>query len=69
MEYTRSDLLQRVEPYRPKPEQRRDSSRKKEVKEFSAAEVDALMSCHDTSTIPGNRDRAIAALVLARGCV
>jgi site-specific recombinase XerD len=67
MEYTRSDLLQRVEPYRPKPEQHRDSSRKKEVKEFSAAEVDALMSCHDTSTLLGIRDRAIAALVLATG--
>jgi site-specific recombinase XerD len=67
MEYTRSDLLQRVEPYRPKPEQHRDSSRKKDVKEFSAAELDALMSCHDTSTILGVRDRAIAALVLATG--
>ena|SRR5438105_4987616 len=66
MEYRRSELLQRgVEPYRPKPEQHRDSSRKKEVKEFSAAEVDALMSCHDTSTFLGIRDRAIAALVLA----
>jgi site-specific recombinase XerD len=67
MEYTRSDLLQRVEPYRPKPEQHRDSSRKKEVKEFSAAEVDALMACHDTGTFLGIRDRAIAALVLATG--
>jgi site-specific recombinase XerD len=67
MEYTRSDLLQRVELYRPKPEQHRDSSRKKEVKEFSAAEVDALMSCHDTSTVLGIRDRAIAALVLVTG--
>jgi site-specific recombinase XerD len=67
MEYTRSDLLQRVEPYRPKPEQHRDSSRRREVKEFSAAEVDALMSCHDTSTFLGIRDRAIAALVLATG--
>jgi len=59
MEYTRSDMLQRVEPYRPKPEQHRDSSRKKEVKEFSAAEVDALMSCHDTSALLGIRDRAL----------
>ena len=67
MEYTRSDLLQRVEPYRPKPEQHRDSSRKKEVKEFSAAEVDALMPCHDTTTLLAVRDRAIAALVLATG--
>jgi site-specific recombinase XerD len=67
MEYTRSDLLQRVEPYRPKPDQHRDSSRKKEVKEFSAAEVEALMACHDTSTFLGIRDRAIAALVLATG--
>ena len=66
-EYTRSDLLHRVEPYRPKPEQHRDPSRKKEVKEFSAAEVDALMSCHDTSTFLGVRDRVIAALVLATG--
>jgi hypothetical protein len=47
MECTRSDLLERVEAYRPKSEQHRDSSRKKEVKEFSTAEVvDALMSCH-----------------------
>jgi site-specific recombinase XerD len=67
MEYTRSDLLQRVEPYRAKPEQHRDSSRNKEVKEFSAAEVEALMSCHDTGTFLGIRDRAIAALVLATG--
>ena len=67
MEYTRSDLLQRVEPYRPRPEQHRDSSRRKEVKEFSPAEIDALMSCHDTTTPLGTRDRAIAALVLATG--
>jgi site-specific recombinase XerD len=67
MEYTRSDLLQRVEAYRPRPEQHRDSSRKKEVKEFSAADVEALMSCHDTNTLLGVRDRAIAALVLATG--
>ena len=67
MEYTRSDLLHRVEPYRAKPDQHRDSSRKKEVKEFSAAEVDAIMGCHDTSTFLGVRDRAIAALVLATG--
>ncbi len=56
MEYIRSDLLSRVEPYRPKPEQHRDSSRKNEVKEFSAAELDALMSCHDTATFLGIRD-------------
>lgn len=67
MEYTRSDPLQRVEPYRPKPEQHRDSSRKKEVKEFTPAEIDALMACHDTSTFLGVRDRAIAALVLVTG--
>lgn len=67
MEYTRSDLLQRVEPYRPKPEQHRDSSRKREVKEFTPAEIDALMACHDTSTFLGVRDRAIAALVLVTG--
>ncbi|MDQ3811856.1 MAG: hypothetical protein M3336_16360, partial [Chloroflexota bacterium] len=67
MEYTRSDLLQRVEPYRPKPDQHRDASRNREVKEFSAAEVDAIMSCHDTGTFLGVRDRAIAALVLATG--
>lgn len=37
------------------------------MKEFSVAEVDALMSCHDDRTFLGIRDRAIAALVLATG--
>ncbi len=67
MEYTRSDLLQRVELYRPKPDQHRDSSRKKEVKEFSPSGIDPLMSCHDCNSFLGIRDRAIAALVLATG--
>jgi integrase/recombinase XerD len=67
MEYTRADLLHRVEPYNPKPKQGAQPTKAKEAKEFSAAEVEALMTCHDTSTLLGKRDRAMVALVLATG--
>ena len=67
MEYTRADLLHRVEPYNPKPKQGAGPTRTKEAKEFSAAEVEALMTCHDTGTLLGKRDHALVALVLATG--
>jgi integrase-like protein len=65
MEYTRADLLHRIEPYNPRPVQTDAAPAK--PKEFTSTEVDALMSCHDTSTALDKRDRALAALVLATG--
>lgn len=67
MEYTRADPLHRVEPYNPRPKQGAGPTKSKEPKEFSAAEVEALMTCHDTDTLLGKRDRAMVALVLATG--
>jgi site-specific recombinase XerD len=66
MEYTRADLLLRVEPYNPRPQQS-EAPRPKELKEFTPEEVDALMSCHDTRSMVGIRDRALVALVLGTG--
>ena len=59
MEYSRADLLHRVEPYNPRPMRGAVAAKTKEPQEFSAPEVDALMTCHDTGTLLGKRDHAL----------